>query len=74
MLTAAFALAAWLSQIPWFLLPSAAGAIGYVVFGFLTKPSLSGMPRGEFIRHVACRIVVLVIVLGVLITTFVQSF
>lgn len=73
-LTAAFALAAWLSQIPWFLLPSAAGAVGYVVFGFLTKPSLSGMPRGEFIRHVACRIVVLVIVLGVLITTFVQSF
>lgn len=73
-LTAAFALTAWLTDIPWFLIPSAAGAAGYVAFGFLTKPSLSGMPRGEFVRHVVCRIVVLAIVLGVLITTFVQSF
>ena len=71
---ALFAAVAAATNIAWFIIGSAAGVAAYVVFAFLTRPSLSGLTRADFIEYVVCRVRVLLIVVGVLLTTFVNAF
>lgn len=74
MLAVAFTLAAHFSHIPWFIIPGGASVLGYVAFAFATKPVLSGMSHADFVRYIASRAVVLLIVVGVLISTAIQTF
>lgn len=73
-LAVAFTLAAHFSHIPWFIIPGGASVLGYVAFAFATKPVLSGMSHADFVRYIASRAVVLLIVVGVLISTAIQTF
>lgn len=70
----AFAAATAFTEIPWFMIPGGVFVLGYVGLAFATRPLVSGMSRGAFGRYIASRIVVLLIVLGVLAATLVQTF
>ncbi len=71
---AAFAVVCAVVKIAWFIIPSALGVAGYVVFSFLSKPLQSGMTRADFMRYIACRAIVLLIVVAALVTTFAGIF
>ena len=71
---AAFAVVCAVVKIAWFIIPSALGVAGYVVFSFLSKPLQSGMTRADFMRYIACRAIVLLIVVAALATTFAGIF
>lgn len=72
-LAAAFALATALSSVPWLCIPSVAAALGYVAFGLLSKPALSGLTRADRVRHIVSRVAAVIIVLAVLVATLVQQ-
>lgn len=71
---AAFAVVCAVVKIAWFIIPSALGVAGYVVFSFLSKPVQSGLTRADFMRYIACRAIVLLIVVAALATTFAGIF
>ena len=71
---AAFAVVCAVVKIAWFIIPSALGVAGYVVFSFLSEPLQSGMTRADFMRYIACRAIVLLIVVAALVTTFAGIF
>ena len=70
----AFILAAGLSSVPWLFIPGAAGVLGYVGFAFASKPTLSAMPRSQFVRYIASRAIVLAIVVGIIVYELVRIF
>ena len=70
----AFMLAASLADIVWLFIPSAVFVLGYVGFAFATRPTLSGMPRAQFVRYIVARLIVLAIVVGIIISEAVRLF
>lgn len=73
-LTAVFAVCLALTSVVWFAIPSVLSALAYVAFAFLSRPTLGGMSRADFLRYVFSRAAALIIVLAVLITTLVKTF
>ena len=71
---AVFAAVAAAADIVLLLIPSAVAVAGYVVFAFLSRPFSDGAGRADLVRYIACRLIVLAIVVAVLVTTLIKEF
>lgn len=72
-----FAIATWVTDIPYFIIGSFVGVLAYWVFAYFATPRykrLEAKKDGTFTKHLIIRLVILALLIVIIITTAIQTF